>query len=120
MFVAVVGSRNLFPNDDLIFWSLPNDTTGIVSGGATGVDSCAARFAKNFGFPLKVFKPDYKKYGRKAPLMRNEIIIKAARFVVAFWNGKSSGTGHTIYLAKKAGLSVRVIRLNKSKQLSLF
>ena len=119
MFVAVVGSRNIFPSDNNIFWSLPDETSGIVSGGAIGVDSCAARFAKNFGFPLKVFKPDYKKFGRKAPLMRNKIIVKTARFVVAFWDGKSSGTGHTIYLAKKAGLSVRVIRLSKSNQLSL-
>jgi Predicted Rossmann fold nucleotide-binding protein involved in DNA uptake len=114
MFVAVVGSRNHFQMM-INFWSLPDETTCIVSGGAVGVDSCAARFAVNFGFPLKEFKPDYKKFGRKAPLVRNEIIIKNANYLIAFWNGKSSGTGHSIYLARKAGLPVKVVKLNNNQ-----
>ncbi len=119
MLVAIVGSRSLFPSDEAIFWNLPDQTTEIISGGAKGVDSCAERFARAFAFPLQVIKPDYSVHGRKAPLIRNQEIINLCDFVVAFWNGRSSGTGHTIGLAKKKGLPVRVIDQERN-QLSLF
>ena len=42
MKVAVIGSRGLTVND--LGKYLPPDTTEIVSGGAKGIDTCAARF----------------------------------------------------------------------------
>ena len=120
MLVAIVGSRSIFPDDDTIFWNMPDQTTKIISGGAKGVDSCAERCANNFGFKFLAVLPDYPVHGRKAPLIRNQEIINKCNYVLAFWNGKSSGTGHTINLAKKAGLPVRVVKVNQSGQLPLF
>jgi predicted RecB family endonuclease len=73
MKVAVIGSRGLWvPN---LADYLPADVTEIVSGGARGVDSAAAAFAREHGLKLTEFLPDYASFGRRAPLVRNITII---------------------------------------------
>lgn len=58
MKVAVIGSRNLIITD--LDKYLPKETTEIVSGGAKGIDSCAAAYAQKFNLPTKIFLPEYK------------------------------------------------------------
>ena len=69
MKVAVVGSRSIFATDISMYIS---DGDEIVSGGAVGVDSCAAEYAKKNGLKLTVFLPQYERYGRVAPIARNQ------------------------------------------------
>ena len=57
---------------------MPENVSEIVSGGAKGVDSCAREYAEKNKIPLKEFLPDYRKYGRGAPLKRNIEIIEYA------------------------------------------
>lgn len=94
MKVAIVGSRGLTVDnlDDYIPW----DTEEIVSGGAKGIDTCAEEYAKAHGIPFKLFKPEYEKYQRRAPRMRNFEMAKYSDCVIAFWDGKSSGTKHML------------------------
>ena len=73
MRIAIVGSRNITVKD--IGKYLPDGVCEIVSGGAKGVDSCAARYAAAHKITLTEFLPEYKKYGRSAPLKRNMQII---------------------------------------------
>lgn len=73
MKVAVIGSRGLTVND--LGKYLPEDTTEIVSGGAKGIDTCARNYALSHNIKLTEFLPDYKKFGRAAPLKRNLKII---------------------------------------------
>ena len=47
------------------------DITEIVSGGAKGVDSLAREYAERKGIKLTEFIPEYKSYGRAAPIVRN-------------------------------------------------
>lgn len=69
MKIAVIGSRSLqIPEIEPY---LPQQTTEIVSGGAAGIDRCAAQCARRNGWKLKEFLPDYRCYGRAAPLIRN-------------------------------------------------
>jgi len=42
------------------------------------------------------FLPEYHTYGRVAPLKRNLQIIDYSDVIIAFWNGKSSGTKYVI------------------------
>ena len=63
MKVAVVGSRSIFATDIGAYIS---DGDEIVSGGALGIDSCAAEYAKKNGLKLTVFLPQYERYGRVA------------------------------------------------------
>ena len=108
MKVAVVGSRSI-KNVDLAKF-LPENTTEIVSGGADGVDSCARAYALENGIPLKEFLPEYNKYGKRAPLERNLLIIDYADIVFAFWDGKSTGTVHVIKNCKKVGKEIQIFR----------
>ena len=107
MIVAVVGSRSI-PSVDLEKL-LPEGTSALISGGAGGVDALAEQYAKEHGLPIRVFRPDYKTYYyKRAPLERNQLIVDTADFIVAVWDGKSSGTKDTIIRAQKAGKQVRV------------
>ena len=110
MKVAVIGSRGIEQVDLAKY--LPSDTSCIVSGGAKGVDTIAAEYAKSHGIELKEFLPDYTKYpGRIAPLKRNDLIIAECDIVLAFWDGASHGTKYTIDRARKAGKPVKVFVL---------
>ena len=80
----------------------------IVSGGAQGADTLAAAWAIANDIPLTVYRPLYAAYGRGAPLVRNKLIVMDCDCVVAFWDGKSRGTKHTIELAKALGKPVIV------------
>lgn len=106
MKVAVVGSRSISRVDLERF--LPEEIDLIVSGGAYGVDACAESYARRHGIKTLIIRPDYAQYGRMAPLLRNNEIIKAADIVYAFWDGESRGTK---YVIEKCYLSGKPIRL---------
>lgn len=107
MKVAVIGSRGI-TNFDLSKY-LPEGTTELVSGGASGVDTVAQRYADKTGMPIKVFLPKYNLYpGKIAPLKRNLEIIAYADIVLAFWDGRSRGTAHVIENCRKNSKRVEV------------
>ena len=100
MKVAVIGSRSISSIDIGAHISASDE---IVSGGAVGADFCAAEYAREKGLKLTVFLPQYEKYGRAAPIVRNKEIVDYADKVVAFWDGKSKGTLSVIKYAEKTG-----------------
>ena len=106
MKIAIVGSRNIRVNDIDKYIS---DCDEIVSGGAKGVDSCAAEFARENGKKLTVFIPQYDKYGRAAPIIRNEKIVDYSDKIIAFWNGSSKGTLSVIKYAEKTGKPCEIV-----------
>ena len=106
MKVAIVGSRSLkIENLDLY---LPQNISEIVSGGAKGIDSCAREYALRNNIALIEILPDYKRYGRGAPLKRNLKIIEYADIVISFWDGKSKGTKYVIDNCYKSGKGITV------------
>lgn len=111
--VAIVGSRGYRDLDEVTRYvsALPSGTT-IVSGGAVGVDRTAAAAARysSKGLGLIEHLPEYDKYGRAAPLERNRLIVRDCDRLVAFWDGKSTGTMHVVGLARAAGKPVEVIQ----------
>ena len=106
MKIAVIGSRGLEIND--LGRYLPDDVTEIISGGARGIDTCARRYALTHGIKLTEFLPEYVRYGRSAPLKRNITIIEYSELVLAFWDGKSSGTRFVIEQCRSRGIPVRI------------
>lgn len=108
MKVAIIGSRDLeFYDFDSV---LPEGTDCIISGGAKGIDQCAAAYARKHGLELIEYLPDYRLYGRGAPIRRNRKIVDAADYVVAVWNGKSRGTLDVIAYAESRK-PVRVVNM---------
>lgn len=110
MKLAVIGSRTLTVND--LQHYLPKDVTEIVSGGAKGIDMCARQYAHTSGLKLTEFIPEYEKYGRRAPLIRNLKIISYADEVIAFWDGKSRGTKYVIDNCKSSNIKITVYKAN--------
>ncbi len=106
MKVAVVGSRGL--RVEHLEDYLPKDTTEIVSGGARGVDASARDYALRHGLKLTEYLPEYRRYGRAAPLKRNITIIENSDLVLAFWDGRSRGTKYVIDNCKKQNVPVEV------------
>ena len=112
MKLAIIGSRGLTDID--IEKYIPEGVCEIVSGGAKGVDTLAREYAVKHGFLLTEFLPEYGKYRRNAPLVRNEKIIGYADEVLAFWDGKSRGTRFTIEKCREMGKKVTVITLEQA------
>ena len=108
--VAVVGSRT-FNNKKLLFDTLDNleKPFTLVSGGARGADKLAEGWARSRGVKIEVFKPDWNRFGKAGGFVRNKLIIDKASCVIACWDGVSKGTKHSIDLANKAGIPVKVI-----------
>ena len=111
MKVAIVGSRGLWLEDFSAY--LPSDTDEIVSGGARGIDSCAAAYARRNGLKLTEFRPDYTAFGRSAPLRRNVDIVDYADLVLIFWDGESHGSRFVMDTCKKKGKPHRVFVARK-------
>lgn len=107
--VAVIGSRSLKDYDYLKSYLDRFVLCHIVSGGASGADRLVERYAKEKNILFTCIFPDYIKYGRVAPLVRNKHIIEQVNHCIAFWDGESKGTDYTIKLAEKAGMPVKVV-----------
>lgn len=108
MKIAIIGSRSItMTNID----EYVSNNDEIVSGGAAGMDSCAAKYARRTGLKLTEFLPQYDKYGRAAPIVRNKEIVDYADKVVAFWDGRSKGTLFVIEYAQKTGTPCIIVRV---------
>lgn len=113
MKVAIIGSRSLdipIPGE-----CIPKNTTLIISGGAQGIDKSARDFAYDNHIKIIEILPEYDLYGRRAPLIRNDYIIEYADMVIAFWDGKSSGTGYVVNRCRRLGKRVRVYLVEEGK-----
>lgn len=108
MKLAIVGSRKISAD---IGKHIPQGVSEIVSGGAAGIDTLAAEYARKNGIKLTEFLPDYSSYKRAAPLKRNQIICEYADSCLAFWDGESRGTLYTIKLFKKMNKPVTVVTI---------
>jgi hypothetical protein len=110
--VVICGSRT-WPDPERV-WSyvdeLPGDCTVIV-GGAHGADMFAEERARWRGLAVEVFKADWEQYGRRAGLVRNLQMLDfpVPDRVVAFWDGQSRGTRHTIRIARQRKIPVEII-----------
>lgn len=111
MKLAVVGSReytnDIFMNKVLDYICIEYGISEIVSGGARGVDSIAADYARNNHLKLTEFTVEKEQWhilGKSAGPMRNRKIIAYSDMMVAFWDGVSPGTKSSISFASRKGM----------------
>lgn len=101
---------------------LPENTL-VIHGDAAGADRFAAEAAKRVGLMVMAIPAKWEEhsadcrcrghgYCREAGKRRNlEMLDMKPDLVIAFWNGSSGGTLHTITNARERGLNLEVIRL---------
>jgi len=66
------------------FLEIYKEGDSICSGGcAKGGDRFAEVIAKENGIPIVIFYPDYKKFGRGAPFVRNSIVAERSHVIIA-------------------------------------
>ncbi len=110
--LAIVGGRD-FDNykllDEQVTLLAPSNTTSIVSGGARGADSLAQWYAINHGLEIIVYQADWDLHGKSAGCRRNILIVGTCDGLIAFWDGKSKGTKHSIDLATQANKLIKII-----------
>ncbi len=107
MKLFICGSRSITDKewiyktlDDFITTNEITDIT-VLEGEAKGVDLIAKEWAVTKNIPVIEHPIDRATYGFKALFVRNEQMAKDCDYMVAFWNGTSTGTKHDIEMAEK-------------------
>lgn len=101
---------------------LPESAT-VIHGDAPGADRFAAEAARRIGLNVVAVPAKWEEhsetcrcrghgYCREAGKRRNLLMLDMEPdLVIAFWNGSSGGTLHTIVSARERGLNLEIIRL---------
>lgn len=101
MKLLIIGSRTITDFD--LSRYVPEETTLIISGGAKGIDTLAERYADEKGIEKLIIRPEYQKFGKAAPIKRNEQMVDLSDVVLAVWDGESRGTKYTLNYCEKIG-----------------
>ena len=109
MKLLIIGSRGIADFDLSPYISEDVDT--IISGGASGIDSLAERYADLHCLSKYILRPRYDRYGRSAPLKRNEQMVDMADAVLVIWDGCSKGTQYTLKYAKRTNKPVTLVQI---------
>lgn len=92
----------------------------IVSGHCHGADVLGERYAKERKYACEIYPAKWTERGYKAGPERNELMASKADALIAFYNGRSTGTGGMIEIARqeakkrakdggKRGFSIRIV-----------
>ena len=106
MKVIIAGGRDFKNYDklkrecDSIFKNLQLVNPIIVCGLAKGADLLGKQFAEENGYEVIECPANWELYGKSAGYKRNSEMAERADFLIAFYDGKSKGTGHMIQIMK--------------------
>jgi hypothetical protein len=87
---------------------LPNVV--IVSGESEGVETLAEKYAVERDLDICSFPIKWSEYGKKAALIRNDVMYNFADACLILWDGVSKDTGYSVGAAKKYGIDYKIIR----------
>lgn len=113
--IAVIGSRGFSDFDffreklELIVSNLKGNIEYVSGGCKSGGDVLIAHYCKENNFKLTEYFPDWESLGKKAGIIRNQLIINDCTHLIAFWDGKSKGTKSSIDMCKKQDKPIRIV-----------
>lgn len=109
MRLAVIGSRTFKNYTQMSKYLLAKGTIdAIITGDAGGADELAQKFALDHNISIETYPDD------------NVAIVKQCDALIAFWDGKSTGTQDVLNLAKKMNKPLEVVFLEKKEHESPF
>ena len=88
----------------------------VVTGGASGVDSIAHSWARNWRIRTRLFYPDWS-IGRSAGPIRNRQMaeyVKGNGLLILIWDGRSRGSANMKKTAEKYGLQIYEYLIDQS------
>ena len=109
MKLLIAGSRSIQQFD--LSRYIVRDTELIISGGAKGIDCIAEKYADEHNISKLILRPQCEKYGKVAPLKRNEAMVDIADKVLVVWDGVSRGAKYTAEYAKKKNKDVLIVKV---------
>lgn len=114
MKIIIAGGRDF--NNYYILEKVLNSFKGlideVISGDARGADELGARWATYNNIHVNHFPADWDYYGHAAGFIRNIEMADNADALIAFWDGKSKGTGHMIKTMQMKKKPYRVFNYN--------
>jgi hypothetical protein len=123
--VLVCGTRT-WPDADAICRVLSNllefndfPITGVITGGARGADAVAAYWAIQQEVELHVEHADWSRGPQAGPERNNRMLDMAPDMVVAFWQGQSPGTKHTVREAMRREIPTIVYWIPKPNRTTI-
>ncbi len=105
---SITDRREVFTRLDRLPMGFDPRQTRIIIGGAREIDRLVKEWAENHGIPVEKVIPNWNRYDKRAGLVRNQKMVEIADLLVAFWDGVSTDTAHTIITAYELGKPVRV------------
>ena len=108
MKLLIVGSRSIESFDLSPY--ITDNVSMIISGGANGIDTLAEQYADRHRLSKMILRPQYGRYGKSAPLKRNEEMVDCADEILVIWDGQSKGTAYTVKYAQKLGKTLHIIQ----------
>lgn len=111
MKLLIAGSRSINKFD--LSEHIPTNTDLIITGGASGIDDLAEKYADKHRISKLIVRPRYDLYGKSAALKRNEIMVDISDSVIVIWDGVSKGSLYTAEYAKKKNKPVSIIKFEQ-------
>lgn len=114
--VVIAGSRTILDRlmvcnhlDKILGAKIQTHAVTIISGCAKGPDTIGAEWAIVKELPVEYVRANWEKFGKQAGMLRNQIMNNGCDAVIAFHDGKSSGTANMIQIAKQSKRMIRII-----------
>lgn len=109
MQILITGGRDFY-DQEMVFKTLDeihskSSISLVIHGAAKGADSLANQWAVDRSVPVDACRPDWKRFGRAAGVIRNKTMLdKSPDLLVAFPGGR--GTADMVQRARKVGLKI--------------
>ena len=103
--VVIAGTRTYTNYEQMraetteILKEIPN--AGIISGGATGADALAKRYAQEHLLPYWEMPAKWNEEGRAAGPLRNARMANEATYTLVYWDNRSQGTLNMLHNARR-------------------